>query len=128
MIKLKMIDVLNSLRVLNKLGDNNSFNISIQFKFKVAMLIEKLLVYYNQYNKQMQYLINEYNIEIVNNQFINKDKNKLNEFLKAKNELEDIEIEIEQNLIIYNKNINDISANELLILKPFFDYSELETE
>lgn len=125
MIKIKMIDLLNAFRILSKLGENNSFNISIQFKFKIAILIEKLMVYYTQYNKQIQELIKEYNIEIINNQFVNEDKNKLTEFLNIKRELEDVELEIDNTLIKYNKNINDISANELLILKPFFDYSEI---
>lgn len=126
MIKLKVIDVLNSLVVLNKLGNNNSFNVPISFKFKIAILIEKLTVYYDQYSKQVLDLIKEYEIEIIDNQFINKDSNKLNNFLKMKKELEDVEVEIAHSLIVYNKTVNNISANELLILKPFFDYSEIE--
>jgi hypothetical protein len=126
MLKIKMIEILSGKDALNKIADINSFNISIQFKFKVCILIEDLNKYLIQYSKQLQELIKEYDVEITDNQFKNKDKDKLKMFLDKQYDLDNMDIEINQDKIMFDKNINTISANELLILKPFFDYSELK--
>lgn len=125
MIKVKMIELLNIITILNKLCNINDEKINIQFKFKIAMLNEELIKYTTQYSKAIQQIIKDNEIKIIDNQFVNKDKNKLNNFLKSKAELENMDLEINQVKIIFDKNINNISANELLILKPFFDYSEI---
>ena len=36
-----------------------------------------------------------------------------------------MDLEIEYEKIMFDKNINNISANDLLNLSPFFDFSEL---
>lgn len=125
MIKVKMIELLSIITTLSKLCNSKDEKISIQFKFKIAMLNEELMKYTNQYSKSLQNLITENNIEITDNQFVSEDKNKLNKFLESKNELENIDLEIDIAKIRFDKNVNSISANELLILKPFFDYSEI---
>jgi hypothetical protein len=125
MIKIKMIELLKAIQVLNTIGNNQSFNISIKFKFKTAVLIETLNVYIKQYSVQMQDLIKEYEMEFDDGKFVNKDKEKENQFLKKNNELENMDLEINQNPILFDENVNGISANELLLVKPFFDFSEI---
>jgi hypothetical protein len=126
MIKLKMKDLLNVYQVLSKIGNNNSYNISIQFKFKVALLIQNLKSYIEQYNKELQTLIKEYEIKIEENKFVNNDESKLKLFLEKLNELENIDLEIENKKIKFDKNMNGICPNEIIILMPFFDFEELE--
>lgn len=126
MIKVKMIEVLNSIEILTTIGNYNDKEINIQFKYKLMMLFENLLKHKQQYITQIQGLINEYEISFNDNgQAICEDENKLEEFLKSKYELEDMELEINQTKIMYDKTFNKISFNQMLILKPFFDYSEI---
>jgi len=126
MIKVKMIEVLNSIEILTTIGNYNDKEINIQFKYKLMMLFENLLKYKQQYITQIQGLINEYEISFNDNgQAICENENKLKEFLKSKYELEDMDLEINQIKIMYDKTFNKISFNEMLILKPFFDYSEI---
>lgn len=126
MIKVKMIEVLNSIEILATIGNYNDKEINIQFKYKLMMLFENLLKYKQQYITQVQSLINEYEIAFDDNgQPICEDENKLKEFLESKYELEDMELEINQTKIMYDKTFNKISFNQMLILKPFFDYSEI---
>lgn len=126
MIKVKMIEVLNSIEILTIIGNYNDKEINIQFKYKLMMLFENLLKHKQQYITQIQSLINEYEIGFDDNgQTICEDENKLKEFLKSKYELEDMDLEINQTKIMYDKTFNKISFNQMLMLKPFFDYSEI---
>lgn len=126
MIKVKMIEILNSIEILTTIGNYNDKEINIQFKYKLMMLFESLLKHKQQYITQIQGLINEYEISFNDNgQAICEDENKLEEFLKSKYELEDMDLEINQTKIMYDKTFNKISFNQMLILKPFFDYSEI---
>jgi len=126
MIKVKMIEVLNSIEILTTIGNYNDKEINIQFKYKLMMLFENLLKYKQQYIIQIQGLINEYEISFNDKgQAICENEGKLKEFLKSKHELEDMDLEINQTKIMYDKTFNKISFNEMLVLKPFFDYSEI---
>ena len=126
MIKVKMIEVLNSIEILATIGNYNDKEINIQFKYKLMMLFENLLKYKQQYITQVQSLINEYEIGFDDNgQPISESEDKQKEFLKSKYELEDMDLEINQTKIMYDKTFNKISFNQMLILKPFFDYSEI---
>lgn len=126
MIKVKMIEVLNSIEILATIGNYNDKEINIQFKYKLMMLFENLLKHKQQYITQVQSLINEYEIGFDDNgQPISESEDKQKEFLKSKYELEDMELEINQTKIMYDKTFNKISFNQMLILKPFFDYSEI---
>lgn len=126
-MRVKIVELLNCYEALKKIGDINTFSMPIQFKFKISLLIKDINGYIDLYSKQLQELISLYEIKIENNQFVSAE-NKLKEFLVKKNELEEMEIEINHTKIMFNKNINNISANDLLLLSPFFDYSELELE
>lgn len=126
MIKLKMIELLNCFEVLKKIGNINTNIIPISFKFKIYLLMNDLKKYLESYNIQIQELINEYEIDILQDGRITcEDENKLKNFLSKKNELENMDLEIEYEKIMFDKNINNISANDLLNLSPFFDFSEL---
>lgn len=126
MIKVKIIEILNSIEILTIIGNYNDKEINIQFKYKLMMLLETLLKYKNQYITQMQSLLNEYEIGFDDKgNPVCEDENKLKEFLKSQSELENMDIEINQTKIMYDKTFNIISFNQMLILKPFFDYSEI---
>ena len=129
MIKVKMIELLNSYESLRNVGNINTFSTPIQFKFKTSLLIKDINGYIDLYNKQLQSLIDLYNIKIKDNRFACDDgADKLKEFLIKKIELEEMDIEINHEKIIFSKSINNVSANDLLNLSPFFDFSELELE
>lgn len=126
MTKVKMMEVLNSIEILNSIGNYNDKEINIQFKYKLMILFDCLLKYKQQYITQIQNLINEYEIGLDDKgQPICENENKMIEFLKSKQELEDMDLEINQTKIMYDKTFNKISFNQMLILKPFFDYSEI---
>jgi len=97
MIKIKMNELLNIVNILNKIGSYDAEDINIQFKLKIMMLNKNLNEYINQYSIALRDLINKYKIGIIDNQFsCEEDKNKLNEFLKLKYELEDTDLEVNQ--------------------------------
>jgi hypothetical protein len=126
MIKVKMIEVLNSIEILTTIGNYNDKEINIKFKYKLMMLLESLLKYQQQYVTQMQNLINEYEIGFDNNgNPICENEIKLKDFLNSKYELENMDLEVNQNKIMYDKTFSKISFNQMLVLKPFFDYSEI---
>ena len=129
MIKIKMIELLSCFETLKKLGNINTNIIPISFKFKIYLLMNDLKKYLESYKVQIQELISEYGINILQDGRITcEDENKLKEFFNKKNELEYMDLEIEYEKIIFDKNINNVSANDLLNLSPFFDFSELELE
>lgn len=125
MITVKISELLNGYDALRKVGNMTSFAIPIQFKFRVSLLIKNITNYIDLYSQQLETLINSYEIRIKDNQFKCDDYNKLQEFLKQKDELEQMIVEIDNEKIQFDKSINDLSANDLLNLNPFFDYSEL---
>jgi len=126
MIKVKMIEVLNSIEILTTIGNYNDKEINIKFKYKLMMLLESLLKYQQQYVTQMQNLINEYEIGFDNNgNPICENEIKLKDFLNSKYELENMDLEVNQTKIMYDKTFSKISFNQMLVLKPFFDYSEI---
>lgn len=128
-MKIKINELISAYDVLKKIGDINTFSVSIQFKFKTSLLLKEINNCLEMYSKQLQNLLTLYEIKIKDNQFIHdSDSNKLKEFLSKKNELEEIEIEINSEKIIFDKNINSISANDLLKIHLFFDCSELLKE
>ena len=126
MIKVKLIEILNCIEILTKVGNYQGDDINIKFKYKLMLLLENLLKYQQQYIKQLQDLVNYYEITIQDNQYYNEDIEKLNKFLQEKYDLEDIEMDINQHKILFDKDFNKFSFNQMLILKPFFDYSEIE--
>lgn len=126
MIKVKMIEILNCIEILTIIGNYNNDDINIKFKYKLMLLLESLLKYQQQYIQQLNELINYYQIGIDKNQYICEDISKLNEFLKEKYELESMDLDINQQKILYDKDFNKLSFNQMLIMKPFFDYNEIE--
>ena len=125
MIKVKLIEILNCIEILTKVGNYQGDDINIKFKYKLMLLLENLLKYQQQYIKQLQDLVNYYEITIQDNQYYNEDIEKLNKFLQEKYDLEDIEMDINQHKILFDKDFNKFSFNQMLVLKPFFDYSEI---
>lgn len=125
MITFKISELLNGYDALRKVGNMTSLAIPIQFKFRVSLLIKNITNYIDLYSQQLEILINSYEIRIIDNQFKCDDYKKLQEFLKQKDELEQMIVEIDNEKIQFDKSINDLSANDLLNLNPFFDYSEL---
>lgn len=125
-MKVKIIELLNSYEALIKIGNNNSLSASILFKFKVSLLIRNINGYIEVYTKQLQDLINGYNIKIQDNQFVSQDNNmeNLQQFLKQKSDLEQVVVDLDIGQIPFDTNINNLSANDLLNLSSFFDYSE----
>lgn len=125
-MKVKIIELLNSYEALTKIGNNNSLSASILFKFKVSLLIRNINGYIEVYTEQLQDLINEYNIKIQDNQFVSQDNNieNLQQFLKQKSDLEQVVVDLDIGQIPFDTNINNLSANDLLNLSSFFDYSE----
>ncbi len=126
MIKVKLIEILNCIEILTKVGNYQGDDINIKFKYKLMLLLENLLKYQQQYIKQLQDLVNYYEMTIQDNQYYNEDIEKLNKFLQEKYDLENIEMDINQHKILFDKDFNKFSFNQMLILKPFFDYSEIE--
>ena len=74
---------------------------------------------------ELQNLINKYEVGINDGEFICEVTENLKEFLNYKYELEDTDLELNINKIKFDETFNKISGNELLIIMPFFDYSEI---
>ena len=126
MIKVKMIEILKSIEILNGISKHNNPSINRQFKFKVGLLNKNLKEYVDQYLIELQDLINEYEIQYIDYNFYNEDENKLDEFLKIVNELENTEIEIDQQKIYCDDSFNELSGDEMVVLMPYFDYGQIE--
>lgn len=127
------INMSNMLDIYNILTTNKSFNntdIKIKFKFDVAILINQLKFYVNQYSTEFTKLMQTYNIEPKENYYynVNKDEIKLNEFLSKVTELQSIEVEFDHKKNDYDKNAIEISPYEISVIMPFFNFPELEEE
>jgi len=125
MIKVKMGELLNIVSILNKIGKYDTEDINLQFKLKVALLNKSLQEYVGQYTIELKNLINKYEIGINDNEFMCDNTESLKEFLNFKYELEDTDLELNVNEVKYDKTFNKISGIELIIIMPFFDYSEV---
>ena len=125
MIKVKMIELLNINMILSKLCSFDNKDVSVGFNYKIGILHERFKIHVNQYTKCLQEIITKNDIKIIENNFVNEDEGKLNNFLKSKIELENLDLEIEQSKIIFDRNAKGLNSYELLMLRPFFDFSEL---
>ena len=126
-MKVKVNEVLSAYPSLKKISNNDSYSISLQFKFKLALLIKDLEICIIQYQTQLNRLMKEYNTTIEEGNFIDRETKERpnNKFFLELSKIEDSDLDIEYEKIKIDKHINGVSANDLLILMPFFDYDEI---
>lgn len=125
MIKVKVIELVKAVEIMNKIENYSSSDVNVQFGFKLGILSTNLNNYVLVYNKLMQELVISYEIETENKKFLSQDKGNLKIFLEKVHELENIELEINLPKIDFDKNVNNISENEILNLIPFLNIKEM---